>query len=263
MTILIATSTLDFDPTEVAVPWQVLREGGQKICFATDTGKPGIGDQRMLNGESFGILKQLLIAQKPAREIYESMLLDYDFNIPIRYDDIRVEDYDALVLPGGHAKGVKPYLESKSLQLAIAGFFAANKPVAAICHGVVAACRAKNATTGKSVLFGRKTTALLKKQELLAYYLTRFNLGDYYRTYPQTVEDEVRSTLHSADDFVPGPLPVFRDNPDRPGRGFTVRDDNYLSARWPGDAYRFSTEFLKMVEFYQQNNQSNSRAAIS
>lgn len=248
MSILIATSTHDFDPTEVAVPWKTLHGGGQDICFATDTGTAGSADQRMLDGEGFGILKPLLIAQKPARDTYQEMLRDPAFQNPISYADIRVEDYDALLLPGGHAKGVIPYLESPVLQSAIAGFFAAGKPVGAICHGVVPLCRTINPDTGKSVLHGRKTTALLKRQELLAHRLTRARLGDYYLTYPTTVEDEVTATLQAAGNFIQGPTPVLRDSPAHLGRGFTVRDGNYLSARWPGDAHRFGAEFLEMVK---------------
>jgi hypothetical protein len=89
------------------------------------------------------------------------------------------------------------------------------------------------------VLHGRKTTALLRRQELLAWNLTRLYLGDYYRTYPVTVEDEVRAALAQPDDFQPGPLSIFRDTPERPD-GFAVVDRNYVSARWPGDAYGFS-----------------------
>lgn len=251
MTILIATSTTDFDPSEVAIPWKILRDGGHEVCFATDTGNVGSGDQRMLDGHGLGILKPLLIAQKPAQETYLQMLRDDAFLNPISYDDIKVEDYDGLVLPGGHAKGIIPYLESKVLQQAIAGFFDSDKPIGAICHGVVAACRSIDPQTGKSVLFGRKTTALLKRQELLAYKLTRHRLGDYYLTYPQTVEDEVVATLQSADDFAHGPTPVLRDSLKHLSRGFTVRDGNYLSARWPGDAHKFASQFSEMVDEFK------------
>ena len=208
MTVLIATSTDDFDPTEVAVPWDILRAGGVEVRFATDTGTAGRADQRMLDGQGFGILKPALIAQRPARETYQRMLLDKAFQNPMSYADINVADFDALLLPGGHAKGIIPYLESPVLQRAIGGFFEAGKPVGAICHGVVAACRTIDPATGKSVLYGRKTTALLKRQERLAYHLTRRKLGDYYLTYPVTVEDEVTACLRSADDFVQGPTPV-------------------------------------------------------
>jgi len=247
MTVLIATSTHDYDPTEVAVPWKILRDGGIDITFATDTGTSGAADPRMLNGQGFGILKPALIAQADARATYREMLADPAFQNPIPYADINPDAYTALLLPGGHAKGIVPYLESPVLHAAITAFFAANKPVGAICHGVVAACRATDPSTGKSVLYGRKTTALLKKQERLAYQITRHNLGDYYLTYPVTVQDEVTATLRTPDDFITGPTPILRDTPKHLKRGFTLRDGNYLSARWPGDVHRFATEFLEML----------------
>ena len=94
-----------------------------------------------------------------------------------------------------------------------------------------------------------QTTCLLKSQELLAYNLTRLWLADYYLTYPEiTVEDEVKSALSSAEKFVSGPSPLFRDSADKLTRGFFVKDRNYLSARWPGDAYNFSIEFTNMIK---------------
>lgn len=247
MTILIPTGTLDVDPTELAMPWQILRDHGHDICFATDTGAMASADPVMLTGAGLGFLKPLLIAEKPARETYQRLLQDKAFQNPIHYDDIRVEDYQAILLPGGHSKRIIPYLESRVLQDAIAGFFAADKPVAAICHGVVAVCRAKNTDTGKSVLYGRKTTALLKRQERLAYHVTKRRNGDYYLTYPITVEDEVTATLQSPGDFIQGPMPLLRDNMKHLARGFTHRDGNYLSARWPGDVHKFALDFVGML----------------
>ena len=247
MKVLIATSTTDFDPTEVAVPWKILHEAGIDVCFATDTGLAGYADKRMLDGNRLGLLKPVLIADSSARDAYAEMRLDPAFKQPISYDEIRVGDYDGLLLPGGHSKGVIPYLESLELQSAIVGFFERDLPVGAICHGVVAACRAIDPSSGKSVLYGRKTTALLKRQERLAFHLTKWNLGRYYLTYPETVENEVTSTLKSPSDFIHGPLPILRDSPNKLSRGFTVRDGNYLSARWPGDICSFATEYLKML----------------
>ncbi len=247
MTILIPTGTLDVDPTEVAVPWQILRAIGHEVCFATDTGKAAIADPIMLSGAGLGLLKSLFTAEKPAQATYQELLQDKAFQNPIHYDDIRVDDFEAILLPGGHAKGIIPYLESCVLQNAIAGFFATDKPIAAICHGVVAACRAINSETGKSVLWGRKTTALLKRQEMLAYHMTKRKVGDYFLTYPITVEDEVTASLKSPDDFIQGPLPILRDNMKHLSRGFTHRDGNYLSARWPGDVHKFSMDFVGML----------------
>lgn len=101
----------------------------------------------------------------------------------------------------------------------------------------------------KSVIHNYKTTALLKTQELAAYRLTKLWLKDYYLTYPEiSVQDEVIAALSDKNNFHKGPSPLFRDNLKHLERGFTVRDKNYLSARWPGDAYKFSLEFIKMLE---------------
>jgi len=83
--------------------------------------------------------------------------------------------------------------------------------------------------------------------ELIAWRLTRSYLGDYYRTYKTTVEDEVPSVLALPEDFIRGPLPLRRDSAARLSAGFTVRDGHYLSARWPGDAHRFASEFAAMI----------------
>lgn len=248
MTILIPTGTLDVDPTEVAVPWQMLREHGYDVCFATDTSQAASADPIMLSGAGLGLLKSLFIAQKPAQAAYRTLLQDKAFQNPIHYDDIHVQDFDAILLPGGHAKGIIPYLESSVLQNAIAGFFATSKPIAAVCHGVIAACRSMNPDTGKSVLYGRKTTALLRRQEMLAYHMTKRKNGDYFLTYPTTVQDEATATLKSPTDFIEGPMPILRDSMNNLSRGFTVRDGNYLSARWPGDIHKFSLEFIGMLQ---------------
>ncbi len=242
-----ATSTTDFDPSEVAIPWKILTDAGVQVHFATDTGRQGAADPRMLDGNGLGVLKDVLRARRDAREAYGMLQRDAHFAAPTGYDAIDIAQFDGLLLPGGHAKGIRPYLESPVLQQKIVGFFNAGKPVGAICHGVVAAARAIDPATGKSVLHGRKTTALLKRQELLAHRLTRAKLGDYYLTYPVTVEDEVTAALAAPTDFRHGPTPLLRDTPRHLSRGFIQGDATYVSARWPGDAYSFATGFLERL----------------
>lgn len=55
---------------------------------------------------------------------------------------------------------MRGYLESELPQRLVAEFFAAGKAVGAICRGVVLAARATDPGTGRSVLHGRRTTAL-------------------------------------------------------------------------------------------------------
>ncbi len=245
MTILMPLPSQGFDPTETGVPWRILTDRGHQLVFATPDGRPGVADRMMVNGERLGLLAPFLRADRNGRNAYDAMVASSEFQAPLRYDAIRGESFDALILPGGHAKEMRPYLESAILQGVVAEFFAANKPVGAVCHGVVLAARSRTAA-GKSVLYGRRTTALLRGQELLAWNLTRLYLDDYYRTYPTTVEDEVTAALAKPRDFQRGPTSFRRDTPERPA-GFAVVDGNYVSARWPGDAHRFATALADLL----------------
>lgn len=245
-TILIPLPDHDFDPTEAGVPWRTLTMRGHRIVFATPQGKVARADPRMLTGEGLGVFSALMKADSNGRSAYDEMSECEEFRSPIGYNDISSEKLDGLILPGGHAKGMREFLESSQLQSVVAGFFSRSKPVGAICHGVLLAARSRE-PDGRSVIYGKKTTALTKFMELTAWALTYLYLGDYYRTYPTTVEDEVRTALATAEDFVRGPISIFRDAPDKLAVGFAVRDGNYLSARWPGDAHRFANEFALML----------------
>ena len=247
--VLVPLPDYGFDPTEAAIPWKLLSEAGHQLVFCTPEGKQAIADRLMLQGERLGIWKPVLRARNDAVHACHEMQACEAFINPCAYAAAQEADFDALLLPGGHDKGMKEYLESSVLQQLVANFFSARKPVGAICHGVVLAARSIDPTTGKSVLHNYQTTALLKTQELTAYQLTRLWLQDYYLTYPGlSVEDEVTGALSDKDNFLRGPNPVLRDDDDHLDRGFTVRDRNYLSARWPGDAYAFSRQFAAMLE---------------
>ncbi len=244
--VLVPLPSRDFDPTETGVPWKSLRALGHRIVFATPDGQPGTADDRMLTGRGLGVLARFLTADANGRQAHAEMAASEEFRRPITHAAARVADYDGLLLPGGHAPGMRTYLESKPLQALIVAAFDRGLPVGAICHGVVLAARSIR-NDGRSVLFGRKTTALTKPMELTAWALTCTWLGRYYRTYPMTVEDEVTAALANPTDFLRGPLGTTRDRSEDLAAGFTVRDGNYLSARWPGDAHRFASEFARML----------------
>lgn len=247
--ILIPLPTYGFDPSEAAIPWKLLTEDKFEIVFVTPNGKKATPDKIMVTGESLGIWKSVLKARQDAVDAWYEMENSISFCNPQKYNEVNENEFDAILLPGGHDKRVKEYLESEILQQLIVDFFKVQKPVGAICHGVLLVGRSTNSETGKSVINNYKTTSLLKSQELLAYNMTKFWLHDYYLTYPGlTTEDEVRSFLSESSNFIKGPKPIFRDSRKNLKSGFVVKDRNYVSARWPGDIYNFANEFIKMLE---------------
>lgn len=243
--ILIPLPDRDFDVTEVAVPWKLAIKAGHEVVFATEAGAKAACDPLLLSGVIFGQLG----AEPEPKALYGEMSQWAGFLKPQAWTELAAEDFDGLLLPGGHAPGVRQYLASESLQRLVAAFFALGRPVGAICHGVVVAARSLDPETGQSVLSGRKTTCLPKYMERIAYFLTAWKLGSYYRTYPEYVEDEIKAALAEPGHFVRGPLNLIaKGSADNDRAAFVVEDGNYVSARWPGDAYLFGRRFLALLE---------------
>ncbi|WP_432219264.1 type 1 glutamine amidotransferase domain-containing protein [Pseudomonas kribbensis] len=246
--ILILLPAADYDPTESSVPWQAMRDAGIEVRFATPQGLPAHADPRLVE-IGFGPLSSMLMTRKADLDSYARMIESEAFKNPLAYADVDTNRFDGLLIPGGHAKGMRTLLESTQARQIALQFFKAEKPVAAVCHGVLLLARTLDPDTGRSVLFGRKVTALLAAtMELPAWLMTAAWLGRYYRTYKQTVEAEVTAALARKSDFVRGPLIAKRDQADNPQIGFVVRDGNLLTARWPGDCHRFAAEWVALLQ---------------
>jgi putative intracellular protease/amidase len=280
--VLIPLPRRDFDPTEVAVSCKVLKERGHTLTFATPEGDVPEADPIMMDGagldpwgwipgvRNLKLIGLLLRANAEGREAYRTLTADPAFLKPLRWRDLPARDFAGLLLCGGHrARGMREYLESELLQSVVMQFFRANRPVAAICHGVLLAARSKDAS-GRSVLHGRKTTALTWKQEHAASILAhigRFWDRQYYRTYVEdpgqppgfmSVQCEVTRALAAAGDFLDvasgtdhyfrKTSGAYRDTPTDARPAFVVCDGNYVSARWPGDVHAFARRFAQLLE---------------
>jgi putative intracellular protease/amidase len=243
--ILLPLPDRDFDVTEVAVPWRLLTDAGHQVTFATERGgEAPEADPLLLTGVIFGKLGAYPEPQAFYRQLTEAP----EFRAPTAWDKLEPVDYDGLILPGGHAPGMRQYLDGEALREKIAEFWTLGRPVGAICHGVLPLARTVDPSTGRSVIAGKRTTCLPKYMERSAFYLTAWLRGRYYRTYPSYVEDEVKAALDNPTQFERGPRTTTRASADDDTHAFVVQDGNYLSARWPGDAYLFTRRFQALLE---------------
>jgi putative intracellular protease/amidase len=240
--VLVPLPDRDFDVTEVAVPWKLLTEAGHEVVFATEKGAKPAADPRLLEGVLFGQLG----AEDEPKSFYRELEAAPAFTRPVAWDDVDPDAYAAMILPGGHAPGMRQYLEGEALFPRVAAFARSGKPMGAICHGVLVLARSKDEATGRSVLAARRTTCLPKYMEKTAWMLTAWKLGSYYRTYPEYVEDEVKRALDAPDaQFERGPRVLTKKGTrDDDAAAFVVEDGSYVSARWPGDAYLFAKKLL-------------------
>ena len=288
--VLIALPALDFDPTEAAVSWKVLR--GLRlppvVAFATPEGAKSAADDLMISGEGLdpwgfvpGLRKVALLGafdppgkaqRRWPRRLRGALERDDAFLHPLRYDAVRAEDWDGLLLPGGHrARGMRPYLESAALQALIVRAFELDKPVAAVCHGVLLVAQLdlvpKDGTLGvarkrrTTSSRGRRSTSRTGSRVSLASGTvattapTRRRLGQPCGY--MGVQQEVTRALARPEDYedVPKDAPDHgmktdgrhRDTMTDERPAFVVRDGRYLSARWPGDVHTFAKTFATML----------------
>ena len=218
----------------------------------------------------------LMRANRDARRAYAEMIANPDYVAPERWDAVDASAYDGLLLPGGHrARGMRGYLESEILQHLVAHFFEKQKPVAAICHGVLLAARSVSKRTGRSVLHGYQTTALTWAFENSAWSVARFSRGSGIPIItgpiwsrpgnPEAIcrcsrksrarwrEPKLPRCARGRSALSPQDLGLVRNSMDDETPAFVVRDRNYVSARWPGDIHTFAKAFSGMLKQQDQD----------
>src|SRR5438445_594054 len=96
--VIIPLPDKDFYTTEVSIPWKHFVEAGLHVTFSTETGQIGQTDPRLLTGVIFGQLG----AKQDAIAAYRDLEKTVAFRHPIPYENIDPQEYDLLLLPGGH-----------------------------------------------------------------------------------------------------------------------------------------------------------------
>lgn len=123
---------------EIFYPYYRLKEEGFEVHVAAPTKKD--------------VLFTVVHDFEPGWETY-SEKLGYRFPwVTLAFKDVKAEEYDGLVIPGGRApEFIRLYPEVEGI---VKHFFNANKPVAAICHGPLV-------LTAFGLLKGRKATSYI------------------------------------------------------------------------------------------------------
>jgi putative intracellular protease/amidase len=249
--VLIPLPDHDFDTTESAVSWQAFVEAGFEVTFATETGRVPACDPRLLRTGFFNFLP----AGPDAVSAYHAMTASAEFNAPITYRDVDINDFDAIHLSGGHAPGMKQYLDSTVLQQKVVDFYKGDKMIGAVCHGTLIPARSVDPATGRSIIGGRRFTTLTRPIEQYAFRVTWFRVGRRYRTYWKYTETEVRDAV-GPDGAVPRGETRFR------WAGFAVahdaplvvEDGNFLSARYPFDVPLYAETFVRKLHEHKQSS---------
>ncbi|WP_029056920.1 type 1 glutamine amidotransferase domain-containing protein [Stappia stellulata] len=162
--LMIATSAATMAPSdeptgvwleELTAPYYAFRDAGADVTLASISGGAIPIDARSVapKGEN----------EATVERYFEDPLLREAVAATPRFDTLKVADYDAVFLPGGHGT-MFDYPESAALARLVEETLESGKVLAAVCHGPAGLVNAKRAD-GASIVTGRKVAGFTDSEE--------------------------------------------------------------------------------------------------
>ncbi|WVO17352.1 hypothetical protein L204_105044 [Cryptococcus depauperatus] len=102
-----------------------------------------------------------------------------------KVEDVKASDYEAIFVIGGHGP-LMDLAKSKEFAKLVEDFYAAKKPVAAVCHGPGALVLANDPATSKSIVSGASVTGFSNSEEAQTPY------NDFVNILPFSLEDKLK-----------------------------------------------------------------------
>ena len=178
-------------------PYAVFKEAGYEIAAATPGGVPPTADALSLTPEFNGGPEGAEAMKTALRDATELVN-------PMRIEDVRIDDYEAVFVPGGWGP-MEDLPDNKESGKLLTEWLASGKPVSLVCHGPAALLATVDAD-GNTPFQGYRLTGLSNAEEKQngladrAKWLLQDRLiaeldADYRETEPFTPHVEVDRNL--------------------------------------------------------------------
>ncbi|MGW3109240.1 type 1 glutamine amidotransferase domain-containing protein [Streptomyces sp. NPDC001100] len=140
---------------EFAAPYKAITEAGHDVVVATPNGVTPNVDMMSLRPSMAG-------GEQGALELEQIIRSAEVMRRPLQLSDVRLEDYDAVYLPGGHGPMSDLWLDADVGRILTAQL-ASGKPLAIVCHGPASILATR--IHGKSPFNGRRITCFTDEEE--------------------------------------------------------------------------------------------------
>ncbi|QKW22243.1 type 1 glutamine amidotransferase domain-containing protein [Kitasatospora sp. NA04385] len=150
---------------EAATPYRALHAAGHQIVVATPGGVVPPVDPASLGPDANG-------GAEGARDIADTLAGMTALDHPLAIADVDLDDYDAVLYPGGHGPMEDLARDADSGRL-LTRALASGKPLAVVCHGPAALLAAVDPATGRNAFAGRRVAAFTDAEETLAGFADR------------------------------------------------------------------------------------------
>jgi putative intracellular protease/amidase len=142
---------------EVVTPYQALKGAGHEVTVATPGGVVPTPDAGSVSAQATG-------GEDGARRMADALAAMAELREPRSLADVSVDDFDAVIYPGGHGPMEDLAVDADSGRLLVAAL-GSGKPLAVVCHGPAALLAARTAD-GTSAFAGYRVAAFTNEEEV-------------------------------------------------------------------------------------------------
>ncbi|MEU0965350.1 type 1 glutamine amidotransferase domain-containing protein [Streptomyces sp. NPDC005917] len=154
-----STHPTGFWAEEAVVPYEAFKVAGHEITVATPAGAVPPVDPASLAPEAAGGVEQ-------AAQVKQVVDRAPEFQAPVALADVRLQDFDAVYVPGGHGPMEDLAVNADAGRI-LADAVGDGLPVGVVCHGPAALLAAVKAD-GTNAYAGYRITAFTNAEEQLA-----------------------------------------------------------------------------------------------
>jgi putative intracellular protease/amidase len=201
---------------EFARPYQAITEAGHEVVVATPGGTTPSVDMMSLR-------PSMADGEQGALELEAIIRSAEVMRRPLQLSDVRLEDYDAVYLPGGHGPMQDLAFDADAGRLLTAAL-ASGKPLAIVCHAPAAMLATR--IHGKSPFAGYRVTCFTNEEEEAVGLAPRAQW---------LLEDELKEKVGV--DFSRGPI----------WEPYMVEDRNLITGQNPHSAAVLAERLLKIL----------------
>ncbi|GAA0230275.1 type 1 glutamine amidotransferase domain-containing protein [Actinomadura nitritigenes] len=201
---------------EFAMPYKALTDAGHEVVVATPGGTTPNVDMMSLRPSMAG-------GEQGALELEEIIRSAEVMRRPLKLSDARLEDYDAVYLPGGHGPMQDLAFDADAGRLLTAAL-ASGKPLAIVCHAPSAMLATR--IHGESPFKGYRVTAFTNEEEEAVGLASRCQW---------LLEDELKEKVGV--EFSRGPI----------WEPYMVEDRNLITGQNPHSAQILADRLLKIL----------------
>jgi putative intracellular protease/amidase len=201
---------------EAVAPYEAFKAAGHEIVVATPGGVVPVVDRGSLAPEVNG-------GQEGADRIAAVLASMTEIENPIRLEDVRLDDYDAVFYPGGHGPMEDLAVNATSGGLLI-DTLASGKPLGVVCHAPAALLAAEK-SDGSNAFAGYRVAAFTNAEE------TQAGLAERAKWLLQTRLEEAGVDVRAGEPWAPN----------------VVVDRNLITGQNPASSAPLAAELLRKL----------------